>query len=52
MLKVRTLFSGIGSPERALKDLQIPYELVDFCEVDKYAVKVTVQFMEFQRKRI
>lgn len=39
MLKVRTLFSGIGSPERALKDLQIPYELVDFCEVDKYAVK-------------
>ncbi|MGJ0908877.1 DNA cytosine methyltransferase [Clostridium botulinum] len=39
MLKVRTLFSGIGSPERALKDLQIPYELVDFCEVDKYAIK-------------
>jgi DNA (cytosine-5)-methyltransferase 1 len=39
MLKVRTLFSGIGSPERALKDLKIPYELVDFCEVDKYAVK-------------
>lgn len=39
MLKVRTLFSGIGSPERALKDLQMPYELVDFCEVDKYAVK-------------
>lgn len=39
MLKVRTLFSGIGSPERALKNLQMPYELVDFCEVDKYAVK-------------
>lgn len=39
MLKIRTLFSGIGSPERALKDLQIQYELVDFCEVDKYAVK-------------
>lgn len=39
MLKVRTLFSGIGSPEKALKDLQIPYELIDFCEVDKYAVK-------------
>lgn len=39
MLKVRTLFSGIGSPESALKNLQIPYELIDFCEVDKYAVK-------------
>lgn len=39
MLKVRTLFSGIGSPESALKKLEIPYELVDFCEVDKYAVK-------------
>lgn len=39
MLKVRTLFSGIGAPEIALKNLKIPYELVDFCEVDKYAVK-------------
>ncbi|KZL88509.1 DNA (cytosine-5-)-methyltransferase [Clostridium magnum] len=39
MLKVRTLFSGIGAPESALKNLEIPYELVDFCEVDKYAVK-------------
>jgi DNA (cytosine-5)-methyltransferase 1 len=39
MLKVRTLFSGIGSPEIALKNLQIPYELVDFCEIDKYAVQ-------------
>jgi DNA (cytosine-5)-methyltransferase 1 len=39
MLKVRTLFSGIGSPEVALRDLKIPFELVDFCEVDKYAVQ-------------
>jgi DNA (cytosine-5)-methyltransferase 1 len=39
MLKVRTLFSGIGAPEIALRNLKIPYELVDFCEVDKYAVK-------------
>lgn len=39
MLKVRTLFSGIGAPESALDRLEIPYELVDFCEVDKYAVK-------------
>ena len=39
MLKVRTLFSGIGAPESALNKLKIPYELVDFCEVDKHAVK-------------
>ena len=39
MLKVRTLFSGIGSPESALKNIGIDYELVDFCEVDKYAIK-------------
>lgn len=39
MLKVRTLFSGIGSPESALKRLGIEYELVDFCEWDKYAEK-------------
>lgn len=39
MLKVRTLFSGIGAPESALKNLGIEYELVDFCEIDKYAVQ-------------
>ena len=37
MLKLRTLFSGIGSPEAALEKLGIEYELVDFCEFDKYA---------------
>ena len=39
MLKVRTLFSGIGSPESALKKLGVDFEIVDFCEIDKYAVK-------------
>ena len=38
-LKVRTLFSGIGAPEKALKDAGVDYELVDFCEFDKYAIK-------------
>lgn len=37
MLKLRTLFSGIGSPEKALRNAKIPYELIDFCEIDKYA---------------
>lgn len=39
MLKVGTLFSGIGAPEKALKMLGIPYELVYFCEKDEFAVK-------------
>ena len=39
MLKVRTLFSGIGAPESALKKLGADFEIVDFCEIDKYAVK-------------
>lgn len=39
MLKFRSLFSGIGSPESALKNIGIDFELVDFCEVDKYAIK-------------
>lgn len=39
MLKVRTMFSGIGSPESALKNIGIEYDLVDFCEIDKFAIK-------------
>lgn len=38
-IKLLSLFSGIGSPEKALKNLGIPYELVGFSEIDKYAVK-------------
>lgn len=38
-MKIATLFSGIGAPEKALKRLGIPYELAYFCEFDKYAVK-------------
>ena len=39
--KVRflSLFSGIGAFEKALDNLEIPYELVGFSEIDKYAVK-------------
>ena len=38
-MKVLSLFSGIGAFEKALDNLQIPYELAGFSEVDKYAVK-------------
>ena len=38
-MKVLSLFSGIGAFEKALDNLQIPYELAGFSEIDKYAVK-------------
>ena len=38
-LKVLSLFSGIGAFEKALEKLEIPYELVNYCEIDKYASK-------------
>lgn len=37
MLKVATLFSGIGTPEQSLKHLGIEHETVFACEIDKYA---------------
>lgn len=37
MIKVGTDFSGIGSPEAALKRLGIPHENIFACDIDKYA---------------
>lgn len=39
MLKILSLFSGIGAFEKALENIGVPYDLVAFCEFDKYAVK-------------
>ena len=39
MIKYISLFSGIGAPEKALKKLNIPYELLGFSEIDKFAIK-------------
>ena len=39
MIKLLSLFSGIGAPEQALKNIGIDYELVGFSEIDKYAIK-------------
>ena len=36
---VLSLFSGIGAFEKALKNLNIDYELVGYSEIDKYASK-------------
>lgn len=38
-MRVLSLFSGIGAFEKALDNLHIPYELVAYCEIDKYASK-------------
>lgn len=39
MLKIFSLFSGIGAFEKALARLKIPFEIVEFSEIDKFAVK-------------
>ena len=39
MLKLLSLFSGIGAFEKALERLNIEYEIVGFSEIDKFAVK-------------
>ena len=38
-MKVLSLFSGIGAFEKALDNLGIPFELVGYCEIDKFASK-------------
>ncbi|PAD70564.1 hypothetical protein CHH83_01815 [Bacillus sp. 7586-K] len=38
-LKVLSLFSGIGAFEKALGNLAVDYELVNYCEIDKFASK-------------
>ena len=38
-MKVLSLFSGIGAFEKALDRLQVKYDLVAYCEIDKYASK-------------
>lgn len=39
MLKYLSLFSGIGAFEKALTNLCVNYEVVNYCEIDKYASK-------------
>ena len=38
-IKLLSLFSGIGAFESALDRLDVDYELVNYCELDKYASK-------------
>lgn len=38
MIKVLELFGGIGACTKALENLHIEHEIVDYVEIDKYAV--------------
>lgn len=38
-MKLLSLFSGIGAFEKALENIGIDYELVNYCEIDKFASK-------------
>ena len=39
MLKILELFGGIGACSKAIEKLGIDYEIADYVEIDKYAVK-------------
>ena len=39
MIRLLSLFSGIGAFEKALQNLKVPYELVGFSEIDTFAIK-------------
>lgn len=39
MLRVLELFAGIGACSKALTNLNIPHEIVDAVEIDKFAIK-------------
>lgn len=39
MIKLLSLFSGIGAFEKALTNLNKAYEVVSYCEIDKFASK-------------
>lgn len=47
MLKILSLFSGIGAFEKALENLGVDFDLVGYCEIDKYASNLMLQFTEF-----
>lgn len=39
MLNILSLFSGVGAYEKALENLNIPYNLINYSEINRYASK-------------
>ena len=49
-LKILELFGGIGACSKALERLGVDYEIADYVEVDKYAVKsIKTSSMEYTK---
>ena len=48
-MRVLSLFSGIGAFEKAIKNLDIDYELLNYCEKDEHA---TLKFTMRVKTRI
>ena len=51
MLKLLSLFTGIGAFEKALERLKIDYELVGFSEIDKFAIKSYCSIHNFSENK-
>ena len=45
MLKVIEMFGGIGAFRKALINLKVPFEVVDYIEIDKKLVRLIIYFM-------
>lgn len=51
MLRVATVFSGIGAPEEALKQMNIEYEIVFACDNgERYSDEIDVRIEEIRQK--
>lgn len=51
-LKMLSLFSGIGAFEKALENIGIKINLVNFCEIDKYASQAYCAIHNVDKKLI
>lgn len=40
MIRLFSMFSGYGGAEHALKKAEIPYQLIGYSEIDKYAIQI------------
>lgn len=50
-IKLLSLFSGIGAFEKALDNIGADYELVNYCEIDRYASKAYAMIHECSEEK-
>lgn len=51
-MKVLSLFSGIGAFERAIENINIEHEIVNYCEKDRYASYAYSKLLGYLKLRI